>query len=154
MVYVADLEGKITKINLTNDEGVNLYDQTTLFKLNTTLDNGRYMYFGMDAAYGNDTKNLWLFGGTGDFTKISSKRKGTDNILFGIRDRDFPKFVNLNGVQVGTAKDDVDKLLERAKAGANAAKHVDDINHCENTRGANPNDCPGAKKEALIYKLD
>ena len=69
MVYVADLEGKITKINLTNDEGVNLYDQTTLFKLNTTLDNGRYMYFGMDAAYGNDTKNLWLFGGTGDFTK-------------------------------------------------------------------------------------
>ena len=50
MVYVADLEGKITKINLTNDEGVNLYDQTTLFKLNTTLDNGRYMYFGMDAA--------------------------------------------------------------------------------------------------------
>ncbi len=154
MVYVADLEGKITKINLTNDEGANLYDQTTLFKLNTTLDNGRYMYFGMDAAYGNDTKNLWLFGGTGDFTKISSKRKGTDNILFGIRDRDFPKFVNLNGAQVGTAKDGIDKLLERAKAGANAAKHVDDINHCENTRGANPNDCPGEKKEAWIYKLD
>ena len=54
MVYLADIEGKITKINLTNDEDANLYDQTTLFSLNTSRENGRYMYFGMDAAYGND----------------------------------------------------------------------------------------------------
>ena len=36
MVYVNDLEGKITKINLTSSEenGADLFDQTTLFKLN------------------------------------------------------------------------------------------------------------------------
>ena len=36
MVYVNDLEGKITKINLTSSEenGAELFDQTTLFKLN------------------------------------------------------------------------------------------------------------------------
>ena len=54
MVYVNDLEGKITKINLTNSDenGADLFDQTTLFKLNASTDNARYSYFSMDAGIG------------------------------------------------------------------------------------------------------
>ena len=54
LVYVSDLEGKITKINLTNMEDdrdqsgspkpIFLYDKTTLFSANSTAENNRYMY--------------------------------------------------------------------------------------------------------------
>ena len=97
MVYVNDLEGKITKINLTdskvNDE--ELYDQTTLFSVNSKLANGRYNYFSMDAAFGGDTNQFWLFGGTGNFERINNTFDETpnmDNILFGIKDKDYPYF--------------------------------------------------------------
>ena len=33
----------------------------------------------MDAAYGSQTNNLWLFGGTGDFGDIGGKSKGIVN---------------------------------------------------------------------------
>ena len=83
MVYVNDFEGKITKINLTNAESsggqdpvaVDLFDYTTLFSLNTNDENGRYSFFGLDAAYGSDTKNLYLFGSTGDFSDIGRRSK-------------------------------------------------------------------------------
>ena len=59
MVYINDREGKITKINLT-DSTVNdaeLFDQTTLFRLDANTTNKRYTFFSMDASI---EKNVYL----------------------------------------------------------------------------------------------
>ena len=108
MVYVNDFEGKITKINLTDmsDDGtsakktINLYDQTTLFTAESTPKNGRYMYHGMDATIGGKTNNLWLFAGTGNFSRINdtTNKSGliTENLMIGITDPDFPNFAEVN----------------------------------------------------------
>ena len=97
LVYVNDLEGKVTKINLTNmkDDGnggfIQMYDSTQIFNVDANDKNGRYMYHSMDAGIGQDTKNLWLFAGTGDFKRINS-RNDADNLLLGIKDRYFPYY--------------------------------------------------------------
>ena len=46
MVYFNDLEGKITKINLTSskENDASLFDQTTLFRLNANTVNRRYSF--------------------------------------------------------------------------------------------------------------
>ena len=151
MVYVNDFEGKITKINLTSDKKsgdgteVNLFDYTTLFSLNANQENARYSYFGMDAAFGTDSRSLYLFGSTGDFGDIGSKTKGMDNILYGIRDKDFPNFRLVN---VGT----VGSYLE-----AQSASKVDEnyivSSNCVNT-AEDVGDCPAREKDAWIFKLD
>ena len=101
LVYINDLEGKVTKINLTNmktdnDEDnpkqVDLYDNTTLFHLRSTDVNGRYMFHGMDAAIGKTSNNFWLFAGTGDYERVTSKESTIDNLMLGIRDKDYPNF--------------------------------------------------------------
>ena len=98
MVYINDLEGKITKINLSNntkgyDEAGNLnsgvtdlYDQTTLFRLNGNEDNERYSFFGMDAGLGVSDGSFWLFGSTGNFVNLGS-RETLDNIIYGVQDK-------------------------------------------------------------------
>ena len=93
MVYLNDMEGKITKINLTSSG--TLFEQQTLMNLETDFDNQRLSYFEMDATLGASSGNLWLFGGTGDFNRISDTvgadgKANMDNIVYGIRDRDFP----------------------------------------------------------------
>ena len=50
---------------------VNLYDSTTIFDAGTNRDNGRYMFHSMDASIGRDTKNLWLYAGTGDYEDVN-----------------------------------------------------------------------------------
>ena len=97
LVYVNDLEGKITKINLTS-EGT-LYEQQTIMTLGANFKNKRYSFFELDAGIGGDSGNLWLFGGTGNFNRISETvgedgKSEMDNIVYGIRDRDFPNFVS------------------------------------------------------------
>ena len=97
LVYINDLEGKITKINLTS-EGT-LYEQQTIMTLGANFKNKRYSYFELDAGIGGDSKNLWLFGGTGNFNRISETvgedgKSEMDNIVYGIRDFDFPNFVS------------------------------------------------------------
>ena len=156
MVYVNDFEGKITKINLTSavDTGegriapatVELFDYTTLFSLNTNQENGRYSYFGMDAAYGSDTKKLYLFGSTGDFGDIGRKSKGQDNILYGIQDIDFPNFRMVNVGVMGT-------YLEAQNA--KSVDHDYNINtqYCINTAEGTGN-CPAKHKHAWVFKLD
>ncbi len=162
MVYLNDFEGKITKINLTNqrDEGnperVNIFDQTTLYSLGANNTNERYSFFGMDAAYGSSTNNLWLFGSTGDFSDIGGKKKGMDNILYGLRDRDFPLFKHSDKVIPSPTTDDGDtdlNFLIKAKEVAEEAPLVDDLNVCARSRddgGA----CTGATKEGWIFQLD
>ena len=98
LLYLSDLEGKITKFNLTNmsDDGagnnIKLFDQTTLFTAGSNKTNGRYMFHPMDATIGRTTNSLWLFAGTGDFNRINSTTTGTSNYLLGIRDEFYPLF--------------------------------------------------------------
>ena len=151
MVYVNDFEGKITKINLTSDKQSNdgteidLFDHTTLFSLNTNQENGRYSYFGMDAAFGTDSRSLYLFGSTGDFSDIGSKTKGMDNILYGVRDKDFPYFRLVNSGTVGS-------YLEAQNASKVDNNYIISSN-CVNT-AEDVGDCPAREKDAWIFKLD
>lgn len=92
MVYVPDLEGKITKINLT-DTGT-LYQTTQLFDSESSTTNGRYIYTGGETTiYNND---LWLYFGTGDTQKIQDQVSGTENRLYGIKDKNFPNFTSIS----------------------------------------------------------
>ena len=106
IVYVNDMEGKITKINLTNQTNTNMLDNSIIFNLGSTTKNGQYMFHGMDATIGSISKNLWLFTGTGDFERITelstdtSKAPGSslptkdikkiENYMIGVRDKDYP----------------------------------------------------------------
>ena len=158
MVYLNDLEGKITKINLTNQtkDGAELYNQTTLFNLRGKVSNGRYSYHSMDATIGKDTNDFWLFGGTGNYERIGDGGIGMDNILYGIKDRDYPYFKHLNGVTVPNEKDGA--FVKKAADGAEKAHHIDDIeasgvcvDTTSDTTGAL---CPKPNKEAWVIHLD
>jgi Neisseria PilC beta-propeller domain/von Willebrand factor type A domain len=92
MIYVADYEGKITKINLTSLG--TLYQSTQLFDTEATTTNGRYILSGAEATINSDN-NLWLYFGTGDSEKLQDQVSGTQNRLYGIKDKDFPNFVSL-----------------------------------------------------------
>ena len=101
LVYLNDLEGKITKYNLTNmaldvdGNAINLYDNTTLFTSGSTTANGRYMFHSMDATIGQTTNSLWLYAGTGDYERIGDTSAGIDNLLLGIRDPNYPLYKNV-----------------------------------------------------------
>ena len=116
LVYTSDLEGKITKVNLTNltndinnsksltfNPSTGAVDTTTLFKAGSTKANGRYMYYPMDIAIGKTTNNLWLFAGTGDAQRLNDRSSGTDNLLIGIQDPDYPYYGEVK--TPGTADD-------------------------------------------------
>ena len=98
LVYVNDFEGKITKFNLTNMENdgagknIKLYDSTILLNIKADRNNGRYQYHSMDAGIGRTSKNFWMFSGTGDYERLTSKDANIDNIMFGFRDKDYPLF--------------------------------------------------------------
>ena len=102
MVYFNDLEGKITKLNLTSStkNDADLFDQTTLFRLDANTVNKRYSYFSMDAGIGQTTRDFWLFGGTGNFNDIGGGSKFMDNILYAVKDPNYPYFEHLNGAHV------------------------------------------------------
>ena len=151
MVYINDREGKITKINLTDStaNGAVLFNQKTLFRLNANTTNRRYSFFGMDAGIGNTTKDFWLFGGTGDFNALGDKTIGMDNILYGIRDREYPFFVPS---QVPLQSSDI--FVSAAHADADAAKSIDDATHCSDVSLDDTGDaCPDAE-DAWVYHLD
>ena len=95
MVYAADLEGKITKINLT-DQGT-LYDSTTLFDAESNTVNGRYIYHAAAPAIGTDN-NLWLYFGTGNKQRYEDKSPDILNRVYGIKDKDFPSFKKINKI--------------------------------------------------------
>jgi len=111
LVYTSDLEGKITKVNLTNmssgkGQPIKLYDTTTLFKAGATKTNGRYMYYAMDAAIGETTNDLWLYAGTGDAQRLNDRTKGMSNLMLGIRDSDYPNYAE---VAIPKKADDISK---------------------------------------------
>ena len=127
MVYVNDMEGKITKINLTsqNKVGVKLFDQTTLFRLDANTENARYSYFGMDAGIGLDNGKFYLFGATGNFTDLGGREVNMDNIMYGLIDPDYPLFEHLNGEVIPLGTEDTFEIV--AHRGANKARSVDNL---------------------------
>jgi len=153
MVYVNDLEGKITKINLTNSikNGAELYEQTTLFKLNSSTDNGRYSYFSLDATIGKDSKAFWLFGGTGDFQRVNDVEGLTDNILYGIKDHDYPYFKS----NLKVPRQDTDGWKTVAVQNINLAHDVDDPSICVDTTLDETGElCPVASDDGWVIHLD
>jgi len=92
LVYVADLEGKITKINLT-DQGT-MYQQTTLFNSESNTSNGRMLFHKPEATI-KDSK-LWMYFGSGNIQKLQDQSSNIKNRLYGIKDKDFPNFVAIN----------------------------------------------------------
>ena len=159
LVYINDYEGKITKINLTDSTKHNaqMFDQTTLFRLNANTQNARYSFFSMDAGVGVTTRDFWLFGGTGNFNKLASRSRTMDNIIYGIRDRDYPFFKHLNGVVIPRQTDPT--FVEMAHLGANAAPAIDNPDgsqtaQCKNVTGdADGTECPSTE-DAWYIKLD
>ena len=159
LVYINDYEGKITKINLTDSTKHNaqMFDQTTLFRLNANTENARYSFFSMDAGIGVTTRDFWLFGGTGNFNKLASRSRTMDNIIYGIRDRDYPFFKHLNGVVIPRQTDPT--FVEMAHLGANAAPAIDNPDgsqtaQCKNVTGdADGTECPSTE-DAWYIKLD
>jgi type IV pilus assembly protein PilY1 len=93
LVYATDLEGKVTKINLT-DKGT-IYEKTTLFNSQSTSDNGRYIFTRPEATINNDN-NLWLYFGTGNTQKLQEQSSQVQNRLYGIKDVNFPNFVKVS----------------------------------------------------------
>ena len=139
LAYIGDLEGKITKINLTNinDSSFDIYDQTTLFSLNSSTENGRYLYHMLDAGIGHDTKKLWLFGGTGNFEDINGASTTMDNILFGVKDVDYPNYALVPSPAADADDDDETGLCVNTSTIGAAA------------------DCPvTSSKSAWVYHLD
>jgi type IV pilus assembly protein PilY1 len=93
MIYATDLEGKVTKINLT-DKGT-LYQSTTLFTAESTSANGRYIYTRPEVTINNDN-NLWLYFGTGSTQKLQAQSSQIKNRLYGIKDKNFPNFATVS----------------------------------------------------------
>jgi type IV pilus assembly protein PilY1 len=153
MVYVNDLEGKITKINLTNSTKNNaeLYEKTTLFKLNSTKDNGRYSYFTLDATIGEDTNEFWLFGGTGNFLRVNESEGPMDNILYGFKDYDYPYFKSDHKIP---RQDSIGWQTE-AIQNINIANHVDDAVVCSDTTSDDQGVfCPTSSQRGWVVHLD
>jgi Tfp pilus tip-associated adhesin PilY1 len=114
LIYATDLEGKVTKINLTEDfvidtdQNSSTYNsivrpvasdkdiqQTTLFTAEATSANGRYIYTRPEVTINNDN-NLWLYFGTGNTQKLQTQSSQVKNRLYGIKDKNFPNFVKVS----------------------------------------------------------
>ena len=133
LVYINDMEGKIMKVNLTT-QGTFLEYQY-LMNLGANSSNKRHSFFEMDAAIGTSTGNFWLFGGTGNFNRISeidTELSLMDNIVYGIRDFDFPNFV---GESLTTLPNTYDEA--KAIEALNNAPLIDDQIVCANATGEN-----------------
>ncbi|SVB26010.1 uncharacterized protein METZ01_LOCUS178864, partial [marine metagenome] len=128
-----------------------LYEQTTLFKLNSSTDNGRYNYFSLDATIGKDSKAFWLFGGTGDFQRVNDVDGPMDNILYGIKDHDYPYFKS----NLKVPRQDSDGWKTLAVQNINLAHDVDDPNICVDTTLDETGElCPVASDDGWVVHLD
>jgi len=95
MIYLADLESKQWKLNLTN-KGI-LYEFTPIFNAEATLDNDRMEFFQVTPSVGNDG-SLWNFYGTGNQQKVQRIDNDINNRVFGIKDNKFPLYSSVNGL--------------------------------------------------------
>jgi len=144
MVYVADLEGKVTKINLT-DKGT-LYDSTILFDTLATTSNGRYIYKNLEATINNDN-NLWLYFGTGDVQKIQDQSSSILNRLYGIKDKDFPEFKTI------TSRGTVSQCKNMTSGGGACASSGDLGWYIDLPKSQKLTAMPTVKKNAVYFPI-
>ena len=123
MVYVNDMEGKITKINLTNQPATEMLESSVIFETGSTTKNGQFMFHGMDAVIESTSKNLWLFAGTGDYERIVEKSDPPDkeilNYMIGFRDKDYPVYKNTPAREIKDLND-CTEMLSGATSGCPA----------------------------------
>ena len=130
-----------------------MFDQTTLFDLNANTDNKRYSFFSMDAGIGVTTKDLWLFGGTGNFNALGERTSQMDNIMYGVRDVDYPMFKHLNGVHIPLPSEG-SSFMSMALEGALKARSIDDAADCADVSGDTTGiNCPDTE-DAWKVRLD
>ena len=107
----------------------------------------------MDAAIGKDTNNFWLFGGTGNYSRIGQARPWMDNILYGVKDPNYPLFKHLYGLTIPIETDST--FLQKAHEVAEAATHVNDPSVCKDTtRDRDGSLCPTSKHQGWVIHLD
>ena len=137
-----------------------MFDQTTLYTLNANTDNKRYSFFSMDAGIGLSTKDLWLFGGTGNFNSLGERHNLMDNIMYGVRDIHYPSFEHLNDVHIPLPNEGGD-FMGKALEGALKARSIDDTEVCVDATGNTTKisfgatNCPDTKmhgKFVLIHR--
>ena len=90
LVYFADYEGKLWKLDLT-DQGT-LYDLQYLYDAEATKENERKVMFEVSASIDEGTNKLWLYYGTGDQQQLASTSNQIQNQIYGIKDSEFPSF--------------------------------------------------------------
>jgi len=112
MLYVADLEGKQWKLNLTN-KGT-LYEVTPIFDAQATVENDRMEFFQITPTIGNDD-NLWTFYGTGNQQKLQRVSSDINNRIFGLKDKDFPSYRNVTGLS-NTASSSLKNITTQGSA--------------------------------------
>jgi len=83
------------KLNLTNKE--TLYEITSTFNAEATLDNDRSVFFQVTPSIGADSK-LWNFYGTGNQQRLQTLSSSINNRIFGIKDSKFPVYETVNGL--------------------------------------------------------
>ncbi len=88
MLYVADLESKLWKINLT-DQG-KLLDKYQLFDAGATRNNDRLSFFSVTPSI-DEKDTLWLYYATGNQQDTERKSDQIKNMIFGIKDKHFQK---------------------------------------------------------------
>ena len=90
LVYVTDYEGKLWKINLTNNG--TLYDAQIIFDAEASFSNERRVMHEVAASVDARTNKLWLYFGTGDQQNLANENASIANKFYGIKDKDFPNY--------------------------------------------------------------
>ena len=125
LVYFADFESKLWKLNLT-DKGTQ-YELQQLFDGEATVANGRRVFHEVALSL-DDNNKLYAFFGTGDRYNIAEEKSTLENRLYGIKDKDFPSFNS--GVASVTAQ------------------------KCKNMTSGNATSCPTASQHGWYFNLD
>ena len=89
LVYFADFESKLWKLNLTN-KGT-MYELQQLFDGEATDTNGRRVFHDVTLSL-DDNSKLWAFFGTGDRYNIADEDPQIKNRILAIKDTNYPVF--------------------------------------------------------------
>nr|HIL76819.1 hypothetical protein [Rhodospirillales bacterium] len=102
MIYFADLESSLWKLNLT-DQGT-LFDKTQIFSAESSFANDRMEFFQATASI-DSAATLWLYYGTGNQQKLQRMSSSIENRIYGIKGLDYPQFEAVNLSTIKQLKD-------------------------------------------------
>ncbi len=99
MAYVTDLEGRLWKVNLT-DQGT-MYEATRVFDGEATIDNDRLMFHETAATAGDGGKLVQFFG-TANMQDVGRIDGDIQNRAYGVYDQSFPAFASVTPFTVSS----------------------------------------------------